>query len=171
MPSRRPPPQGDSSYSRSQGVDARIDIQAWNAHAERFFSARIGLTEDKSYESGAPAPRSDTARFVVAPTGEEPGIREVAARPRDATDLSLAADADARAGDTGLARLAPPCETVWLVSRDNDSDALALRLAAILASVLLGPIFDKGTFELFGVKTARAKLEAMTARRAGEPGR
>ncbi len=154
----------------AQRADARIDIQAWAAHAERFFSARIGLAEDKRYESGAPAPRSDTARFVVAPAGEAPGIREVAARPRDAGDLSLAAEVDARAGGTGLALLARRCSTVWLVSRDGDDDALALRLAAIFASVLLGPILDANAFELFGVKTARAKLETMKSQETRRSG-
>jgi hypothetical protein len=50
---------------------------------------------------------------------------------------------------------------VWLVSRKGDRDPLALRLASILASVLLGPILDVQSGELFGVKTARAKLDAM----------
>jgi hypothetical protein len=36
---------------------------------------------------------------------------------------------------------------------------LALRLAAILASVVLGPILDPETSEIFGVKTARLKIE------------
>ena len=145
----------------AQRTDARIDIQAWGEHAERFFSTRIGLAEERPYPPGAPAPRSATARFVVAPTGAPPGIRSVAARPRDAEDLSIAADVDALAGGTGLALLARRCATVWLVSREGDADALALRLAAILAGVLLGPILDTSAFELFGVKTARAKLERM----------
>jgi hypothetical protein len=148
----------------AQRADARIDLQAWDAHAERFFSTRIGLAEDKSYPAGAPVPRSDTARFVVAPKGATPGIRSVAARPRDAEDLSIAAEADARTGGTGLAQLARRCGTVWLVWREGESDALALRLAAILASVLLGPILDARASELFGVKTARDKLERFSER-------
>jgi hypothetical protein len=140
----------------AQRADARIDIQAWGLHAERFFATRIGLADERPYPAGAPA-----ARFVVAPTGAAAGIRSVAARPRDAEDLSIAADADALAGGTGLALLARRCDMVWLVSREGDADTLALRLAAILAGVLLGPILDTSAFELFGVKTARAKLERM----------
>ena len=55
--------------------------------------------------------------------------------------------------------MARRCQTVWLVARTDDADPLALRLAAILASVVLGPILDARGPELFGVKTARAKLE------------
>jgi hypothetical protein len=156
----------------AQRTDARIDIGGWNAQAERFFSTRLGLTEDRHYPAGQPAPLADQARFVIAPQGESPGIRSAHARPREPEDLTLAASADERAGigGTGLALVARRCQTVWLVSRELDRDPLALRLAAILASVLLGPILDVRVPELFGVKTARAKLEALLARlREEEP--
>ena len=67
----------------------------------------------------------------------------------------------ARAGYTGLALLARRCKTIWLVVREGPSDRLALHLAAILASLLLGPILDASAGELFGIKTARAKLEKL----------
>jgi hypothetical protein len=145
----------------AQSADARVDIAAWSAQAERFFATRLGLAEDKRYAAGEAAPRWDEARVVVAPTGAAPGIRSACARPCEADDLALAVSADERAGPggTGLALVARRCQTVWLVSRTVDPDPLALRLAAILASVLLGPILDVRVPELFGVKTARAKLE------------
>jgi hypothetical protein len=147
----------------AQRPDARVDIAGWSAQAERFFSTRLGLAEEKRYASGASAPLTDEARFVVAPERETPGIRSAFARPCEADDLALATMADERAGPggTGLALVARRCQTVWLVSRACDPDPLALRLAAILASVLLGPILDVRGPELFGVKTARAKLEAL----------
>jgi hypothetical protein len=145
----------------AQRADARIDIAAWSAQAERFFSTRLGLAEEKRYAAGQAAPRSDEARVVVAPAGEAPGIRSTCARPSEADDLALAVSADERIGPggTGLALVARRCQTVWLVSRTVDADLLALRLAAILASIMLGPILDVRVPELFGVKTARAKLE------------
>jgi hypothetical protein len=147
----------------AQRADASIDIAAWNAQAERFFSTRLGLAEDKHYAAGAAAPRRDEARFVIAPAGETPGIRSARARPCEADDLALALRADERAGPggTGLALVARRCQTVWLIARALDPDPLALRLAAVLASVLLGPILDVRVPELFGVKTAREKLDAM----------
>ena len=147
----------------AQRADARVDIGGWSAQAERFFSTRLGLAEDKPYAPGQAAPLTDGARIVIAPEGEPPGIRSAQGRPREAHDLSLAEDADERAGPggTGLALVARRCQTVWLVTRTLDPDPLALRLAAILASVLLGPILDVRVPELFGVKTARAKLDAL----------
>ena len=146
----------------AQRPDARVEIEAWSAHAERFFATRLGLTAEKRYAPGE-VPREDAARFVIAPEGEAPGIREATARPCDASDLARATMADERVGPggTGLALLARRCQTVWLVEQALDPDPLALRLATILASIFLGPILDARVPELFGVKTARAKLEAM----------
>jgi hypothetical protein len=157
-----PPSREDAFVVFAQREDARVDIAGWNAHATRFFVTRIGLTADKDYPAGEPAPRVDEAAFVVAPADEPPGVRSAFARPCDAEDYALADATDARAGYTGLALLARRCGTVWLVAREEPRDLLALRLAAILASVLLGPILDTRAGELFGVKTARAKLEVLS---------
>jgi hypothetical protein len=137
-----------------QRTDAHVDVDAWNAHARRFFATRIGL---------ASVAAGDGTSFVVAPDGETPGVRPAFARPTTPEDLALADAAEARAGGGGLALLARRCGIVWLVAREDPSDRLALRLAAIVASVLLGPIVDADSGEIFGVKTARAKLEASSA--------
>jgi hypothetical protein len=136
----------------AQRADLSIDIDAWNAHATRFFATRLGFAEVPP--TGGPM----TARFVVAPDGDTPGIRRVFMRPRDSEDLALAEAADARVGFTGLALLARRCPDVWLVERISTADTIALQLAAILASLFLGPILDTIAGELFGVKTARQKL-------------
>lgn len=149
----------------AQREDASVDIDAWNAHAMRFFATRIGLTTDPPRAAaGAASPLALEVTFVVAPQGEPPGMRSAFARPREPGDYALAEAADARAGDTGLALLARRCGMVWLVVRAGEPDPLALRLAAILASVLLGPILDESAGELFGVKTARAKLDSQITR-------
>ncbi len=159
------PPTREHAYLVfAQQDDARIDIDAWNAHATRFFATRIGLTTERRYVTGERLPRRDEVELIVAPDGELPGRRSAFARPSEAEDLALAEAADARAGSTGLGLLARRCATVWLVARIAQPDGLALRLAAILASVLLGPILDGAAGELFGVKTARAKLEALGPR-------
>jgi len=147
----------------AQRADARVDIDAWNAYAMRFFATRIGLTTDKRPASDQAAPRNDDASFVVAPDGAPPGVRSTLARPCEARDYALADAADARRGGTGLALLARRCGMVWLVVREAAADPLALRLSAILAGALLGPILDPAAEELFGVKTARAKLQALTS--------
>jgi hypothetical protein len=156
-----PPRREDAFVVFAQRTDARVDIDAWNAHSMRFFATKIGLTADKRYAADASPPRTDDAAFVVAPDGGRPGLRSAFARPCDPDDYVLADAADARVGSTGLTLLARRCGMVWLVARETRPDPLALRLAAIFASVLLGPILDLAADELFGVKTARAKLESM----------
>jgi hypothetical protein len=156
-----PPPNRDACYLVfAQRSDARVDIDAWNDHAARFFATRVGLTEDPKQDLTGGAPITAVG-LVLAPEGAPPGIRSLFVRPREAEDLALAEEADAKAGSAGLALLARRCESIWLVVRDAERDPLALLGAAILASLMLGPILDARGPELFGVKTARAKLDAM----------
>jgi hypothetical protein len=129
---------------------ANLEIDAWNQQGERFFGTRIGLAE--LAENGG--------RLVIAPEGRDPGMRAIEGRERNEKDLVRADIAEARAGGGGLATLARRCPVVWLIERESTTDMLALRLAAVMASVLLGPILDPETSEIFGVKTARLRLEA-----------
>jgi hypothetical protein len=144
----------------AQRADARVDIVGWNAHAERFFATRLGLAEEKRYAATSAAPSRDSARFVVTPAGGAAVVRSAWARPTNAQDILLAHSADARAGRTGLAGLAARCRTVWGIEREIEPDLPSLRLAIVLASVLLGPICDPDAGVLLGVKSARAELEA-----------
>ncbi|HEY4016074.1 MAG TPA: hypothetical protein VGM06_22215 [Polyangiaceae bacterium] len=142
--------EGYLVFSQSGGA---VDIDAWNQHASRFFAARLG------FASAAPEDLS----FVVAPDGATPGVRAAHARNTVPEDHALAEAAEGGRGG-GLALLAKRCGTVWLVERQDPADILALRLAAILASVLLGPIVDPAIPEIFGVKTAREKIRGYTTR-------
>jgi hypothetical protein len=136
----------------AQRAQPRLEVESWNEHGERFFDTRIGLAEP--LESGA--------RLVIAPAGHDPGVRWVEGRTRSDEDLAEAEAAEARAGGGGLALLARRCQSVWLVEKIGEADSLALQLAAVMASVLLGPILDGAVGELFGVKTARAKISQIT---------
>ncbi len=138
----------------AQRARAVLEVDAWNAHGEQFFRTRIGLAE----------PSENGGRLVVAPEGLDPGMRAVEGRERNEKDLVRADIAEARAGGGGLGFLARRCPVVWLIERESATDMLALRLAAVMASVLLGPIVDPETLEIFGVKTARQKIAA------GDPG-
>jgi len=134
----------------SSAPEPRFDVAAWDGQAQRFFSTRLARV----------GPEGDgEARIRVTPPQEPAGERLLSARPRDAADLALAEEAEVRANGGGLVLLARRCHTVWLVVREGEDDRLALRLAMVLASVVLGPILDARGPELFGVKTARAKLE------------
>jgi hypothetical protein len=153
------PPAREHAYLVFSQSGGRADIDAWNQHATRFFATRLG------FASASP----DDLSFVVAPDGMVPGVRAAHARPTEPEDLALAEAAEVKAAAEGgrgggLALLARRCGSVWLVERQDSADVLALRLAAILASVLLGPILDAGVPEVFGVKTAREKILAYTTR-------
>jgi len=130
----------------SQSESTLVDVQGWDAHARRFFATHLNLVDERS---GA---------VRIAPDGAAAGVRVVHVRPRQAEDLALAEAADV--AQTGLALLARRCRTVWLVGRAAEEDPLALRLAAIVASVVLGPILDARVPELLGVKSARERFGA-----------
>lgn len=140
----------------AQQKAARIELGAWENHAARFFQTRLGLTADKRYE-GASGPREDCARVVLFPAGGSPETRFCYGRPRTDQDLAAAERAD-RAG-SGMAPLAARCGYVWLVVGEGQGpDRAALRLAAIIASVALGPILTPDGSAIFGVKTAKERL-------------
>lgn len=132
----------------SSGAGA-IDAGAWDAHAQRFFGTRLRGAGD--------------GRVRVMTDGEHDGERLLVGRERSAADLSLAEEGERRAGGGGLIHVARRCGSVWLVTRETEDDRIALRLAMILASVHLGPIVDPRGPDLFGVKTARSKLDAPSA--------
>jgi hypothetical protein len=137
----------------AQSVSPSLDVGAWDALARRFFAARVTLV---SVEGQA------EARVRVAPDGGAGQERRVTARARTAEDLAMADAAEATHGG-GLGGLAHRCPSVWSIACEGETDTTALLLAAILASVGLGPVLDPRRPELFGVKTARAKLERASA--------
>lgn len=152
-------PDAHSAFAvYAQRTDAALDMSALKTHAARFFGAKLGLTTPKDY--GKTPPLFDAANVVLASDdGRTSGTRLCFGRPADERDRAVA-DAAERAQNTyGMALLAARCPTIWLVSHDTESDRVALTIAAILASVLLGPILSPSGDELFGVRTARLKLE------------
>jgi hypothetical protein len=144
----------------SQRPDARIDVAEWTRYGERFVGARVGLTKDRRYETDPP--REDAVEVVVAPLANPrspsfaSGTRGCWGRTR--TDEDTRAAREAPETGAGLAELAQRCPQVWLIACIGDDDAIALRLAAILAGVMLGPILSPAGRALFGPKTARARL-------------
>jgi hypothetical protein len=146
----------------AQQTDARIDARSWERNAAQFFDAELRLTRPKQY--GATMPVTDGAHVVLTPKSRPAGMRNVFLRPRADADLAAADEAEHAAGGGGMALLAKRCRMVVLVTLTSPHDEVTLRLAAIIASVVLGPILAPDAPELFGVRTARGKLELLERR-------
>jgi hypothetical protein len=148
----------------AQRDDARLEIHFWQQHARRFFDTELGLTVDKEYDRIHAMPRIDAARVVVSsPKNAVEATLLCAARPASEDDLRLAESIETRHGYTGLSMLAKRCKTLWLIApafSSGEDERAALLLSAIVASVVLGPIIPPSHDELYGVKTARIKLES-----------
>jgi hypothetical protein len=144
--------------------------------AARFFATRLGEEGDALWvEPVAGTPERSEGPGSRAIASDARAARRCTARPRDDMDLADAERADQGAGFTGLALLARRCGYVWIVECEGEDlaaaarDRAALLIAAIVAGVGLGPILSPDRRELFGVKTARAKLESITAAAARGP--
>lgn len=145
----------------SQRKDARLDIAELRHQAARFFATKVGLTVEKRYDAGAPL--VDAARIVVASDdGTATGTRLCFGRPAETEDVAEAEAAERRTRGTGMALLAQRCPILWRIAIEAVGDRAALTIAAIFASVYLGPILSPDG-ELFGVRTARLKLEAASS--------
>lgn len=142
-----------------QRFEARFDAGTLETQAARFFGTKLGLMAPKRY--GAAAPMADFARLAIAIPQRSTELRAVFMRPVRGADHDLASALEIERGATGLGGLARRCNMVAEIERLHDADLSALTLAAVFASVHLGPIMDLDARDIFGVKTARARIEAM----------
>jgi len=148
---------GPSYLVFAQLPDARLDLPVWQRHAAQFFAAEVALTRPKRY--GASPPQTDAAHLVLTPRGGAPILRSIFLRPRSEDDLRAAEQAE---GGGGLALVAKRCPMVVLVHADGGTDAPdagSLHVAALLASVLLGPLMPPDRKSILGPKSARQELE------------
>ncbi len=146
------PPRSECYAVFSQKA-ATIEHAAWTRHAAQFFETRLTIESEVRALEDAPLVR---ARVVVAPSSGAEAPRARACWGRDATPGDHEAARAARGGP-GLAELAARCAGVWLVRAEGQDDGTALLVAAILATVHLGPILSPEGV-LLGPKTAREKL-------------
>lgn len=135
----------------AQRPNAVLDVPALRHNAQQFFDTKIGLSVEKHYFA---TPHVDAAR-IVTPAGK----RLCFARPRGADDLAQAEQAERASRGHGLALLAKRCPTVFLIeAHEGETDRVALGIAAIFASVFLGPILCPGGERIVGVRGARELL-------------
>lgn len=152
----RAPPLTAAFSVFSQSPHPLLDVAALKNQAQRFFSAKVGLTIEKKYDHHFPD--ADAAHVVVSST-EASGTRLCYGRGVIDRDIEAAEDAERSSGTSGMSLLAQRCPTIWLITSEGEDDRAALAIAAIFASIMLGPILAPKGDEIFGVRTARLKLE------------
>jgi len=128
----------------SQDDTPRLRVREWQQNASRFFETELQVRESQG---------------VVAKLAVGPAAREIRGRVREENDLRDALEAENARGN-GMYDLAERrCGSVWIVEREGPEDRTALVIAAVIASVCLGPILGDGA--LFGVRTAREKIDEL----------
>jgi hypothetical protein len=165
-----PHPAGDAPSFLVFGQAPAFDEHAWDKQSLRFFKSRLGFVHPKAPEAVArPVGASerltgacDGAVVVVACDAMAPGKRWVYSRGKTAGDDALVERAESLGGLPGMSQLARRCNVVLTISAESALDPLALTLAAVLASLYLGPIIPPERAEAFGVQSARIRLEKAT---------
>ena len=126
----------------AQDDSPRLRLREWQHNARQFFETGLEVAESHG---------------VIAKLSIGPVSREIRGRLREEDDLRDAIEAENARGN-GMYDLAERrCGSVWVVEREGPEDRAALVIAAVIASVCLGPILGDGS--LFGVRTAREKID------------
>lgn len=136
----------------SQGRAVNFPVEALRMQAARFFGCDLGATIDKIVSS---PPDVDATQLLVREKGTATETRMVFGQHATADLVANVAEAETRSRTFGMALLAARCPTLWFVECTKPDDRAALILAAVLASVGLGPILTADRQQAIGVKTAR----------------
>lgn len=125
------------------------------AHARRFFAAEIDVLSGSPPGSahGEVRLRFEAHRYAGA------GTFVVTSRPTSDDDRFAAEAAEARGNAGGMSLLAGRCAAVWDVTSQDASGSAELQLAALLASVALGPVLPEDGSTLYGVRGAMERAE------------
>jgi hypothetical protein len=149
----RPLPLERSYSIFAKEATSRIDQGRWVAQAQRFFSCELRVLTPKRYPGGA-EPRADVAEIEIVGCAT---VRVLTVSSDAAPDLRTAALAVASGG---LELLVAKSRRLWqielpLIAGDHRGALLA---AALVASLVLGPILPPTADALYGVKGARERL-------------
>lgn len=134
---------------------ARVDAARWAQQARTFLDAVVTVVGDPMSDTfelavGSPASEATCVGLRTLPIGDCPEIVEAAHR------------GVAAIGGAGMDVLVARARRVWQVSVAVEGDTRApLVAAALLASVLLGPIVPPDEVTIYGVRGARMRLEKL----------
>lgn len=140
---------------------AKVDLAALIRNARAHFSIDVEVQSERTLSD------EDKTIVVLAIRSTKPkrpfrGQFEVTARPRTDADLEQAREAEVRGKAGGMSLLAERCRTVWVLRpREGADEAALLALAALSASVALGPVLPDDGSTLFGVRGANERLERL----------
>jgi len=137
--------------------DSRMLEARWRQQAKRFFGASVSVAPSKDYPGGG-QPRFDRASVAVGRDPDWTGRLTLQTFPADHAE-PLRCEALALA-DGGMDTLIQRSPRIWQWRRDDQGSEprAELLLAALLASVLLGPVWAPGERGVFGVRGARERL-------------
>lgn len=141
-----------------------FDLAALRAYASRFFDTKLGFSVEKKGD----APSHDLT-FVMVHHDHASGTVPVEVRPASAEDHERAFAVErSLAGDHGggLATLAARCPRLFVVHEPEGLAIPALLVTCILSGTSLGPALAIDGSALFGVRSGRARLEALLAQRS-----
>lgn len=144
-------------------AEARIDLPLWTAQARSLVRAQLALVEVIT-DPGGRLPREATVTFLIRHESDTLKASGVRVHTLPLTDLprasEVASDAVRAIGGAGMDFLVARAQRVWMVETGHSRDVRApLAVAAVLAGVLLAPIVPPEGGVIFGLKTARTKLE------------
>lgn len=150
----------------SPDAQARIDIAQLANKARTFFATALEIDPVKAYPDEQ-TPDADVVHMDLSPLGKRdvaPTRVLVVTWPlgRDLAIREVGNAAAQAIGGAGMDALVARAKRIWQVSCNvvhGDDQQAPLRAAAILASVLLGPIVPPEGNTIYGVKGARERLE------------
>ena len=162
-------PMSESFALVSPDPSSRVDPGRWAHQARTAVRAVLDLAQPKRYPS-ATLPLSDVAWLSIVALDDieqRPPTRvRLVTMPLDRTpDVRAGAAAAAEAiGGAGFDVLVTRGQRLWQVEsavEPGGDERAPLAVAAVLAAVFLAPIVPPGGGTIFGLKTARLRLEAL----------
>jgi hypothetical protein len=143
----------------SQQPDLVAALPKLLAHARRFFAAELNVL------SASSPTRTDVVvaeALVELESARYPGRGKfrIESKATGSDDRFAAEVAEARGKAAGMAELAARCQALWVIHPEGEITGTAeLQLAALLASVALGPVLPVDESTLFGVRGAMERAE------------
>jgi hypothetical protein len=151
----RPLPRAEAFTIFSPEAVPRVEAARWSQQARTFLDAEVVVLGEAS------GTLPDLATVELAVAGTPVTLRTFPISLE--SELLEAADRGVRAiGGAGFDVLVARAKRIWQIPIAVDGDPRApLVVAALLASVLLGPIVPPDEETIFGVKGARTRLSKL----------